>query len=248
MDAAQDWRHSGVGDGLGDRRRRARHRAAPTSGSTGCRRSGATSAPQMRAGRRRPGPLVRRRRRGDAHRRPHRDGGMGCAVPGRAADLRRGAARGPRPEGPARVHGLDRRVGAGDVPERRRLREPGVPRARRSRAAARVRARVQRLAHRVVRDRPDARCSRSRRRRSGTSTATVAEIERCAALGHRGILFTGEPQQFGLPLLGDRSWDPAVGASRRRPACRSRSTSAAATSPGRSRPSASPRTASRPRT
>ena len=38
--------------------------------------------------------------------------------------------------------------------------------------------------------------------------ATVAEIERCAALGHRGILFTGEPQQFGLPLLGDRSWDP----------------------------------------
>ena len=32
--------------------------------------------------------------------------------------------------------------------------------------------------------------------------ATVAEIERCAALGHRGILFTGEPQQFGLPLLG----------------------------------------------
>jgi predicted TIM-barrel fold metal-dependent hydrolase len=38
--------------------------------------------------------------------------------------------------------------------------------------------------------------------------ATVSEIERCAALGHRGILFTGEPQMFGLPLLGDRSWDP----------------------------------------
>lgn len=38
--------------------------------------------------------------------------------------------------------------------------------------------------------------------------ATVTEVERCAALGHRGILFTGEPQTFGLPLLGDQSWDP----------------------------------------
>ena len=38
--------------------------------------------------------------------------------------------------------------------------------------------------------------------------ATVAEIERGAAMGHRGILFTGEPQAFGLPILGDRHWDP----------------------------------------
>jgi len=38
--------------------------------------------------------------------------------------------------------------------------------------------------------------------------ATVAEVERGAALGHRGILFTGEPQRFGLPLLGDPHWDP----------------------------------------
>jgi len=38
--------------------------------------------------------------------------------------------------------------------------------------------------------------------------ATVAEIERGASMGHRGILFTGEPQSFGLPLLGDRHWDP----------------------------------------
>jgi predicted TIM-barrel fold metal-dependent hydrolase len=38
--------------------------------------------------------------------------------------------------------------------------------------------------------------------------AAVAEIERGAALGHRGILFTGEPQEFGLPYLGDRHWDP----------------------------------------
>jgi predicted TIM-barrel fold metal-dependent hydrolase len=37
---------------------------------------------------------------------------------------------------------------------------------------------------------------------------SVIEIERCAELGFRGILFTGEPQRFGLPTLGDRSWDP----------------------------------------
>jgi predicted TIM-barrel fold metal-dependent hydrolase len=38
--------------------------------------------------------------------------------------------------------------------------------------------------------------------------ATVAEVERCATLGHRGVLFTGEPQHFDLPYLGDRHWDP----------------------------------------
>jgi predicted TIM-barrel fold metal-dependent hydrolase len=38
--------------------------------------------------------------------------------------------------------------------------------------------------------------------------ATVAEVERAAGLGHRGILFTGEPQTFGQPYLGDRHWDP----------------------------------------
>jgi predicted TIM-barrel fold metal-dependent hydrolase len=38
--------------------------------------------------------------------------------------------------------------------------------------------------------------------------ASVAEIERCAALGFRGILFTGEPQRFGLPTLGNSHWDP----------------------------------------
>ena len=36
----------------------------------------------------------------------------------------------------------------------------------------------------------------------------VAEVKRCAAKGHRGILFTGEPQAFGQPLLGDPHWDP----------------------------------------
>jgi predicted TIM-barrel fold metal-dependent hydrolase len=38
--------------------------------------------------------------------------------------------------------------------------------------------------------------------------ASVTEIARGAAAGHQGILFTGEPQRFGLPFLGDPHWDP----------------------------------------
>jgi len=38
--------------------------------------------------------------------------------------------------------------------------------------------------------------------------AAAKEVRRCAAMGHKGILFTGEPQYFGQPLLGDRHWDP----------------------------------------
>jgi predicted TIM-barrel fold metal-dependent hydrolase len=38
--------------------------------------------------------------------------------------------------------------------------------------------------------------------------AAVAEVERCADKGFRGILFTGEPQRFGLPIIGSRHWDP----------------------------------------
>jgi len=36
----------------------------------------------------------------------------------------------------------------------------------------------------------------------------VKEIRRCAAKGHRGILFTGEPQYYQLPLIGDPHWNP----------------------------------------
>jgi predicted TIM-barrel fold metal-dependent hydrolase len=43
--------------------------------------------------------------------------------------------------------------------------------------------------------------------------ASVAEIQRVAALGFRGILFTGEPQRFGLPVLGDHHWDPLYAAA-----------------------------------
>jgi predicted TIM-barrel fold metal-dependent hydrolase len=44
---------------------------------------------------------------------------------------------------------------------------------------------------------------------------TVREIERCAALGARGILFTGEPQRFGLPVIGSPHWDPLWEVARR---------------------------------
>jgi predicted TIM-barrel fold metal-dependent hydrolase len=38
--------------------------------------------------------------------------------------------------------------------------------------------------------------------------AAVQEVRRCAAKGHKGILFTGEPQSLGQPLLGDPQWTP----------------------------------------
>ncbi len=38
--------------------------------------------------------------------------------------------------------------------------------------------------------------------------ASVKEVRRCAEMGHRGILFTGEPHKFGQPMLGDKAWDP----------------------------------------
>jgi predicted TIM-barrel fold metal-dependent hydrolase len=38
--------------------------------------------------------------------------------------------------------------------------------------------------------------------------AAVKEVRRCASMGHRGILFTGEPQSFGLPVIGDAYWNP----------------------------------------
>lgn len=43
--------------------------------------------------------------------------------------------------------------------------------------------------------------------------ACVAEVERCAEAGHKGILFTGEPHVHGMPPLGDRSWDPFYAAA-----------------------------------
>ncbi|MHB8576114.1 MAG: amidohydrolase family protein, partial [Dehalococcoidia bacterium] len=37
---------------------------------------------------------------------------------------------------------------------------------------------------------------------------SAREIERCAKQGHRGILFTSEPEAFGEPSLGDPHWAP----------------------------------------
>jgi len=39
-------------------------------------------------------------------------------------------------------------------------------------------------------------------------SASVAEIERCAKLGHKGVLFTGAPQDHGQPPLASPHWNP----------------------------------------
>ncbi len=38
--------------------------------------------------------------------------------------------------------------------------------------------------------------------------ASAEEIARSAKRGHKGVLFTGEPQAFGQPSLADPHWDP----------------------------------------
>jgi predicted TIM-barrel fold metal-dependent hydrolase len=38
--------------------------------------------------------------------------------------------------------------------------------------------------------------------------ASIAEASRCAKLGHKGILMTGEPENFDQPYLADPYWDP----------------------------------------
>jgi len=38
--------------------------------------------------------------------------------------------------------------------------------------------------------------------------ASVKEVERCAKLGHKGILFSGAPQSHGMPILANHHWDP----------------------------------------
>jgi predicted TIM-barrel fold metal-dependent hydrolase len=37
---------------------------------------------------------------------------------------------------------------------------------------------------------------------------SVREIQRCAAMGHRAVLFGSQPQTFGQPHLADPYWDP----------------------------------------
>ena len=38
--------------------------------------------------------------------------------------------------------------------------------------------------------------------------ASVKEIQRCRELGHKAILFTSAPQDFGMPFIGDPHWNP----------------------------------------
>jgi predicted TIM-barrel fold metal-dependent hydrolase len=37
---------------------------------------------------------------------------------------------------------------------------------------------------------------------------TTKEMDRAAALGHKGIVMTSQPDNFGLPSLDDKHWDP----------------------------------------
>jgi predicted TIM-barrel fold metal-dependent hydrolase len=38
--------------------------------------------------------------------------------------------------------------------------------------------------------------------------ASAKEIVRCAKMGHKGVLFSGNPQSHGMPILASRHWDP----------------------------------------
>ena len=38
--------------------------------------------------------------------------------------------------------------------------------------------------------------------------ASVKEIERCAGLGYRAVLMCNQPQDFNMPFLRDKHWDP----------------------------------------
>jgi predicted TIM-barrel fold metal-dependent hydrolase len=42
---------------------------------------------------------------------------------------------------------------------------------------------------------------------------SVREVERCAALGHRAVLFPSQPHDFGQPALSSRHWDPLFAAA-----------------------------------
>ncbi len=43
--------------------------------------------------------------------------------------------------------------------------------------------------------------------------AAVKEIERCAKMGHKGVLFGARTETFGLPWLADPHWDPVWAAA-----------------------------------
>ena len=71
--------------------------------------------------------------------------------------------------------------------------------------------RVQRLPARLGVGRRRAACSPIMSLPFWDIDETVKEITRNLDAGHRGILFTGEPQRFGLPYLAEAALGPAVG-------------------------------------
>ena len=136
-----------------------------------------------------------------------RGGRLARAVPRGTEEHGRGAEGHLRPGRASRVHGPGGDLGHHALPERGRFWQPGIPRPEGSGADARLRPRLQRLPHRLVSPDP-------RRLLPITATpfwdveASVKEIERCAKLGHRGVLFTGEPQSHNMPILASSHWNP----------------------------------------
>ena len=107
-------------------------------------RPGAARGAQRRGSRR-----VGARRHAVQQPRAHRGRGLAGAVPRRSEDLRGVPPGLVRRRRAPRVHGRGRDLGAGALPERRRLRQPALPQHPRRRAEAGVRARVQRLPARL---------------------------------------------------------------------------------------------------
>ena len=140
--------------------------------------------------------------------RAHRGRGLAGAVPRRSEDLRGVPPGRVRRRRPPRVHGRGRHLGAGALPERRRLRQPALPVASATTSSSSCACAPTTTSSATGRRPTRVGCSRSCRCRSGTSTRRSRRSTRNLDAGHRGILFTGEPHRFGLPYLGEAHWDP----------------------------------------
>ena len=117
---------------------------------------------------------------------------------GRPRRLRR-----PRPPGP---HGRVRHLRPGALPQPAGLLAPRLHRGERG-VRARVRAGLQRLPGRLRQRGPD-RFILLASLPFWDVQASIAEIDRCADKGFRGVLFIAKPYKLGLPPLSDDHWDP----------------------------------------
>ena len=174
-----------------------------------------TARVSSRVGRRHPAHRAHRRFRRLGDRRQavvqagqHGDGGLRRRAARRAGHVRGHAPGGVRREGPHRVHGPAAHLRAGALPEHRRLRrrDPGSATAtRRSRSSASRPTTTSRwTSPRIAPERLLPIVSLP----FWDVDASVAEIERCVANGHRGINFCNQPEAFDQPPLWDRHWDP----------------------------------------